>query len=101
MRDLFQGDMAEQGRNLMSTLQLVVNGLTKLESIMPAVTVLGQRHAGYGVRDDHYDIVGAALIQTLQDAIGEDFTYETEQAWLAAYTVLADAMKQAAHDLAA
>ncbi|MEQ9643044.1 MAG: methyl-accepting chemotaxis protein [Alphaproteobacteria bacterium] len=101
VRELFQGDMAEQGRNLMSTLELVVNGLTKLDSILPAVHVLGQRHAGYGVRDDHYDTFGAALVQTLQEGLGESFTYETEQAWLAAYTLLADAMKQAAHELAA
>src|SRR5690349_14879551 len=49
LRPLFKGNLVEQGHKLMSTLKLVVNGLTRLEALMPAVRTLGRRHTGYGV----------------------------------------------------
>src|SRR5438874_1225202 len=57
LRPMFTGDMEEQGRKLMTTLKVVVNGLTRLEQLVPAVQSLGRRHAGYGVQDQHYDTV--------------------------------------------
>ncbi|MEP7190309.1 MAG: globin domain-containing protein, partial [Roseiflexaceae bacterium] len=66
---------------------------------VPAVQELGQRHARYGVRDHHYDTVAAALLWTLRQGLGKAFTLEVEQAWIAAYTLLADTMKAAAEEL--
>lgn len=96
LRPLFRGDMAEQGRKLMTTLKVVVNGLTRLEALVPAVQALGQRHAGYGVKDEHYQTVGAALLWTLKQGLGAAFTAETKDAWTAAYTILAEVMITAA-----
>lgn len=96
LRPLFRGNMAEQGRKLMTTLKLVVNGLPRLEALVPAVQTLGQRHAGYGVKDEHYQTVGAALLWTLEQGLGEAFTPETKEAWVTAYTILAEVMKAAA-----
>jgi nitric oxide dioxygenase len=44
------------------------------------------------VRDEHYAIVGKALIETLREALGEAFGAEVEQAWASAYAALAGAM---------
>src|SRR5258708_34803215 len=60
VRPLFRGDMAEQGRKLMATLGVVVNGLTDLESILPAASALAKKHVSYGVRAEHYGPVGVA-----------------------------------------
>ncbi len=98
LRPLFRGDMAEQGRKLMTTLKVVVNGLTRLEALVPAVQALGRRHAGYGVKDEHYQTVGAALLWTLEQGLGAAFIPETKAAWLAAYTVLAQTMIVAAEE---
>src|SRR5215213_629294 len=57
LRLMFTGDINEQGKKLMTTLKVVVNGLTRLEALVPAVQALGRRHAGYGVADEHYDVV--------------------------------------------
>ena len=96
LRPMFHGDMQEQGRKLMTMLKIVVNGLTRLDQLVPAVEQLGRRHVRYGVRDEHYDTVAAALIWTLQQGLGVAFTPEVEQAWVAAYTLLAGTMKAAA-----
>jgi hemoglobin-like flavoprotein len=101
LRPLFNGDMQEQGRKLMAMMNTVVNGLTRLEAIVPAVQDLGRRHAGYGVQDSHYDTVAEALLWTLGQGLGERFTKEVEEAWVAAYTLLAQTMKGAAAQVAA
>jgi hemoglobin-like flavoprotein len=96
VRPLFKGDMAEQGRKLMATLAVVVNGIDDLPTLKPAVERLGRRHAGYGVNAEHFGPVGAALIWTLEQGLGADFTPEVRAAWLDAYGILAAVMQEAA-----
>jgi hemoglobin-like flavoprotein len=93
---MFKGNIVEQGKKLMTTLKVVVNGLTRLESLVPAVQALGRRHAGYGITDEHYDMVAEALLWTLQQGLGEYFTPDVAAAWCSAYGILADVMKAAA-----
>jgi hemoglobin-like flavoprotein len=98
LRPMFHGDIQEQGRKLMAMLKLAVNGLTRLDELVPAVQNLGRRHVGYGVRDEHYDTVAAALIWTLRQGLGAAFTPAVEAAWVSAYTLLAGTMKAAASE---
>jgi len=100
VRAMFKGDMKEQGRKLMAILNTAVNALTKLETIVPAVQDMGRRHVDYGVKDEHYDTVGEALIWTLGEGLKDDFTDETKGAWLAVYTLVATTMKEAAAEAA-
>ena len=101
LRPLFKGDIKEQGRKLMAMISAAVNGLTRLEAIVPAVQDLGRRHVKYGVKDAHYDTVASALIWTLGQGLGEAFTPEVKEAWVKAYGVLAKTMKDAAATAAA
>ena len=101
LQPLFKGDMTEQGRKLMRMVGTAVNGLDRLEQIVPAVKDLGVRHVAYGVRDEHYDTVGSALLWTLDQGLGEAYTEEVETAWATAYGLLADTMKSAAAESAA
>jgi hemoglobin-like flavoprotein len=78
----------------------LVRGLGRLDQIVPAVRNLGVRHAGYGVRDEHYDIVVAALLWTLEQGLGEKFTAEVADAWTEAYGLLATTMRDAAGEAA-
>jgi hemoglobin-like flavoprotein len=96
LRPLFKGDVAEQSRVLMKMIAVAVGGLDKLDTIVPAVQALGARHAGYGVTPTHYDTVATALLWTLGQGLGDAFTPEVEAAWVAAYTLLATTMQQAA-----
>jgi nitric oxide dioxygenase len=63
--------------------------------LKPVLESLARRHTAYGVCDDHYGSVGAALIWTLEQGLGESFTAETRDAWTSAYLAIADTMKAA------
>jgi hemoglobin-like flavoprotein len=97
LKSLFPSDMQTQGRKLMQMIELAVHGLKSPETLIPAVQALGRRHSAYGVEENDYETVGKALIQTLEQGLGADFTPQVHEAWLATYQLLAETMKQAAH----
>jgi hemoglobin-like flavoprotein len=76
----------------MQVLAFAVQGLERLDQLVPAVEALGRRHVGYGVRDEHYLTVGTALLDTLNRFLGEDFTPELQGAWETVYQLLASTM---------
>ncbi|TNF36754.1 MAG: hemin receptor [Gammaproteobacteria bacterium] len=101
VKAMFKGDMKEQGRKLMAILNTAVTSLDKLDTIVPAIQAMGKRHVDYGVKDEHYDTVGEALIWTLGAGLKDAFTEETKAAWVGIYTLVADTMKAAAAEKAA
>jgi hemoglobin-like flavoprotein len=92
LRPMFKGNLREQGRKLMSALQMVVGSLYRLDKIVPAIQNLGRRHAAYGVRPEHYQTVAVAVLGMLEKQLGEEFTPEVKAAWVAAYTLVAETM---------
>ena len=98
LRKLFKADLGEQGQRLMAMIAQAVRGLDNVERLLPALRALGRRHAGYGVRERDYDIVGAALLWTLEQGLGVAFDEPTREAWKAVYGVIADTMIAAARD---
>jgi hemoglobin-like flavoprotein len=98
VRAMFPDDLSEQKKKLMAMLGTAVAGLSRLETLMPAVQALGRRHAGYGVKAQHYASVGSALLWTLEKGLGEAFTPEVKDAWATAYIVLSTTMMNAANE---
>ncbi|HWS70857.1 MAG TPA: globin family protein [Thermoanaerobaculia bacterium] len=96
LRAMFRGDMKEQGKKLMAMIGGVVGNLRNLDKVVPTIQSLGARHLGYGVRDEHYETVGTALLWTLEQGLGHGFTDDVRDAWTAAYTLLASTMRDAA-----
>ena len=92
VKAMFPTDMTEQRKKLMATLAIVVNGLSHLESILPAASALAIRHVGYGARPEHYPVVGGALLWTLEKGLGAAWTPEVAAAWTAAYGTLSSFM---------
>ena len=89
VKPLFRGDMTEQGRKLMKTLTVVVNGLGNLDSHFARRERAWRRTmSAYGVKPSHYTPVGEALLWTLERGLGPDWTPELKGAWTAAYTTL-------------
>jgi nitric oxide dioxygenase len=97
-RSLFRGDLIDQGRKLMQVLATIVRNLSDLAPLLDSVDYLAQRHVGYGVRDEHYAVVGEALIETLRECLGDSFDHRTERAWGYAYTILSGRMIRAARE---
>ena len=92
VKPMFPADMTEQRKKLMQTLGYVVNGLTKLDTVLPAASALAKKHVGYGLKPAHYAPVGAALLWTLEKGLGAAWTPKLAEAWTAAYTTLSGFM---------
>lgn len=100
LRPLFQGDIEEQGRRLMDMIGTAVQKLDNVETVVPVLQSLGKRHVRYGVKEEHYKTVGAALLTTLSQGLGEHFTPKVKEAWTLVYSVMADVMIKAVHHTA-
>ncbi|MEM9615656.1 MAG: globin family protein [Actinomycetota bacterium] len=96
-RGMFKEDLTAQGRKLMRTLGIVVDGLNDLDAIVPIAQAMAVRHVDYGVEAEHYTVVGEALLWTLGQGLGDGFTTEVEEAWAAAYGILTTVMIDAAY----
>jgi hemoglobin-like flavoprotein len=95
LKPLFKTDIKEQGKKLMTMITMAVRGLNDLGRLVPAIEDMGRRHVGYGVKDEHYATVGTALLWTLEQGLGPDFTPEVKESWTKVYTVLATTMQKA------
>ena len=96
LRPLFKGDMAEQGERLMTMISNGVTMLDRADALLPVLRQLGARHVRYGVRDEHYSIVGGVLVETLEQALGDSFTSEVREAWVTAYGLISKTMQEGA-----
>ena len=97
VRAMFPDDMTEQRKKLMATLAVVVGGLTNLEAVLPAASALAKRHVNYGAKPEHYPVVGGALLWTLEKGLGDAWTPDVAEAWIAAYGTLSGYMIEEAY----
>jgi len=96
VKPLFKGDMKEQGRKLMAMLNTAVNSLDNIEALIGPLKHSGKAHAGYGVKAEDYDKVGASFLWTLEKGLGDAFTPEVKDAWTVVYTTVAGVMIEGA-----
>src|SRR6266851_2047708 len=89
-------DMKEQRKKLLGALALVFQNLRKPEVLTSALKGLGQRHVKYGVRSEHYPIVGTILLETFADFLGDDWTPVYHDAWAQAYEAICAIMLEGA-----
>jgi nitric oxide dioxygenase len=96
LRRLFADDLTAQKRALTATLKVAVDGLDRLDELVPIVEQLGIRHARYGVQPADYPVVGGALLWTLEQQLGPKFSPAVREAWTTVYALLASTMQTAA-----
>lgn len=97
MRPLFPADMSDQGRKLVATLAVMIDGIAEPARLAPILAALARRHVGYGVRPEHYATVLSALLETLHRV---DTDPDALAAWQAALERATGAMIAAAYPLA-
>lgn len=85
LRRLFRSDLAGQGMRFMTTLTTIAELLDDPAELAKEVDGLAQAHRGIGVRAEHFAPMGAALLVTLGETLGPEFTCEMQAAWRAAY----------------
>lgn len=96
LRRLFQNDIEEQSRKLVEMLGVLIAMLERPFGLELELKAMGQRHAGYGVRDEHYAMVGRALLEMLAEVLDRQFTPEVREAWTALYAEVESLMKEGA-----
>lgn len=96
VRPMFKGDMQEQGVKLMKMLDLAVNSIDDVESLMEPLKEAGKAHKGFGVVEADYQKVAASLLWTLEQGLGDVFTPKVREAWTQTYTTLAGIMIEGA-----
>jgi hemoglobin-like flavoprotein len=92
VRKMFPKDMNQQYQKLIDMLSTVVGRLDHLEDLSGEIAAMGQRHVSYGVKPSQYKKVGEALLWTLEQGLGKDYTPEVKDAWTKCYNTLANAM---------
>jgi hemoglobin-like flavoprotein len=105
-RQLFKEDMSFQHQKFMSVvnelvslhlrslISLPVTLLNSSEAAMPTIYELGKRHVEFGVTPAHFGLMRSALIETLAELLGDEFTPQMREAWEAAFDVMANVMKK-------
>ena len=99
LRNLFPQRMEDQRRKLMQTLGVAVQNLHDLPTLAPVARELGARHVGYGVHEAHYDLVGKALLHTLEVGLGPAWTPALREAWEETFGLIAGEMKDGAREV--
>jgi len=92
LRTLFHDDLEEQKQKLMQSLAQIVDFYRVGTDPERYRGRLGQDHRGHGVQKAHFEAVGDALIFTLAQILGDDFTPEIRSAWITAYTEVSATM---------
>jgi hemoglobin-like flavoprotein len=100
LRELFPADLRGQKQKLMQMIATAVGGLNNLNQLVPTVKALGARHSSYGVKTEHYRLVGEALLWTLERGLGQGFTPDVRSAWAKVYHVLSATMQAGAAQVA-
>lgn len=101
LRNLFPDDMTRQRAMLLAALVLLRKSLRDLDRIAPTLRSLGARHVGYGALPEHYPVVGALLIESMEHVAGDAWRPEYATAWARAYSAVAAEMMAGAEQATA
>lgn len=96
LRPLFKTEIEEQSRKLLEMLGVLIALLERQHGLELELKALGARHAGYGVQEAHYAVVGQALLDMLAEILAGGFTDEVREAWTALYSTVETQMKAGA-----
>lgn len=92
VRRMFPKDMNLQYQKLMDMISTIVARLDHLEDLTDDIAAMSRRHVAYGVKPEQYKIVGDALLWTLEQGLGRDYTPDVKKAWVKCYSILSDVM---------
>ena len=92
LRKMFSQDMEGQYKKLVDMLDTIVARLENLDVLKGDIVAMAKRHVDYGVKPAHYNMVGKALLYTLQKKLGNQWTDEVRSAWINCYSILSGTM---------
>jgi hemoglobin-like flavoprotein len=87
--------MKSQSRKLTAMITFLVHKLNNISEVKVDIVALGQRHVKYEVKPEYYQTVAVALLWTLEQGLGSQWTEEMKEAWTGLYTTLSGMMIEA------
>jgi hemoglobin-like flavoprotein len=96
LRKMFPSEMDAQYKKLLDMLNTIVMRIDRIDELAEEIVAMARRHEGYGVKPEHYEPVGEALIWTLKTGMGKEWNEELRDAWIKCYRMLANSMIAAA-----
>ena len=96
LKPMFHNDMEKQIQKLMDMITFMVTRLQTMTDIENDIDALALRRVKYGVRNEHYQIMGEALLWALQNSLGNMWDDDTNNAWIELYNFLALSMTRSA-----
>jgi hemoglobin-like flavoprotein len=97
LRTMFKPSMTEQYQKLVDMLSFRVSNLPRMDELNDDIRQLAIRHVDYGVKPEHYKLIGDALLWTLAKGLGNKWTEEMAEAWMECYKTLSETMIAAAY----
>lgn len=92
LRKMFPQNLEAQYSKLIDMLNIIIARLEKLDELKGEIINMAKRHVDYGVKPEHYSLVGTALLWTLQKALAKEWTDDVKSAWINCYAVLSGTM---------
>lgn len=92
LRKMFPQDMKGQYKKFVDMLDTIVTRLENLDELKGDIVAMAKRHVDYGVKPVHYNMVGKALLYTLQKTLGNEWTDDIRSAWINCYSILSGTM---------
>ncbi|MDQ0207322.1 NO-inducible flavohemoprotein [Alkalicoccobacillus murimartini] len=81
---------SKQQQALANTLYAAAANIENLQSLLPVVRQIAQKHRSLQVKPEHYPIVGHHLLHAIKETLGDAATDELLKAWEVAYGIIAD-----------
>ncbi|MBN2174511.1 MAG: 2Fe-2S iron-sulfur cluster binding domain-containing protein [Bacteroidales bacterium] len=93
-RNLFKNNLKQQGRLLTHMLGGIIYTMSRPDHMHLGLKELGRNHHRYGVKPEHYPVVLASLLETIEEQLGEFYNENLATAWLEALTLVTNEMKK-------
>ncbi|KAJ7380385.1 hypothetical protein OS493_008841 [Desmophyllum pertusum] len=79
-------------KRVMAAVENAISALDDMEVLVESLTRLGQRHRLWFVREEHFTVVGEALLWTLQDMLASACTSQVIEAWKELFNFISKTM---------
>ncbi|WP_286270174.1 NO-inducible flavohemoprotein [Thalassotalea hakodatensis] len=93
LKDIFNLSNQHSGKQKVALFEAIIayaKNLNNVSVLKHAVERIANKHTSFHIKPDNYVVVGHHLIETMRELLTVHFTQAVEEAWKAAYGVLAN-----------
>lgn len=99
VRPMFKNDIVVQSAKLIDMLATLISMIERTGDLSSELRLMGARHKTYGVKDEHYPMVGQALLAMVEETMNGAYTPQLEEAWQALYALVSNTMLEGAAEV--